>query len=136
MKYDVRGTPKDDARNDAMYARRQTGEPLASLARAYGISTKRVREILHHAHHRHQMRALGVTTRAWNVLRNSGVLRPAETPDTFTRDALIARLQTVALETIGAHHNCGVATVHELAALVGCPDRFKQRGTGVVRVRV
>jgi hypothetical protein len=123
----------DHARNDAIAARRAQGETLASIARAFGIGPERVRTIVEQSHHRQQLQALGLTTRAWNVLAKMGLVRRNEL-DTITREALIARLAGVDLADIGAQKNCGVSTVHDLARLLDRPGRYKQRGTGVVRV--
>jgi lambda repressor-like predicted transcriptional regulator len=122
-----------DHRNDAIYAQRQAGATFAAIARTFGLSVERVRQIVKRTHRRRQFSEL-LSVRAWNILANMGVLRREDAVEGITRADLIARIQTVELETIGAQRNCGVSTVHEIADLVGCPDRFKQRGTGVVRV--
>jgi|RhiMethySRZTD1v2_1073278.scaffolds.fasta_scaffold748214_3 hypothetical protein len=120
-----------DARNDEIYTSHAAGEGVGSLALRYGLSRKRIYQLLKKTHRRQQFRAFGLSVRAWNILVNLGVLRRQDEFDRITRDELVARIQTVDLLTIGAQRNCGVTTINEIAAFVGCSDRFKQRGTGM-----
>jgi hypothetical protein len=115
-------TCTDQARNDAICARRDAGESIASLARTFHISITRVQQIVDAPKHLHrqQLQMLGLNVRAWNVLANSGIVQGDEL-DTITREGLIARLAAVDLVTIGKTHNCGQQTLDMVARLLERP---------------
>jgi hypothetical protein len=113
----------DHARNDAILARRDAGESLAALARAFALSRTRVQQIVRTTRRRHRNQDLGIlglNVRAWNVLANMGLVSRDDI-DTLTRDILIARLADIDLVAIGAGHNCGQHTLDRLADLLQRP---------------
>jgi len=113
----------DQARNDAICARRDAGESIASLARAFALSTTRIQQIVDRTRRRYRnqlVEVLGLNVRAWNVLINAGLVSKDEA-DTLTRETLIARLAPVDLVTIGTAHNCGQHTLDRIAQLLGRP---------------
>jgi len=106
------GVNKDD-----VVARRAAGQSIRSIAQHYGVTTSAISHVLRHEPHRQQLRALGVSTRGWNVLKTLGVIRRTETPDALTREILTARMQAVDLEAIGDMKGVGHKTMWELRTL-------------------
>lgn len=129
------GLPDND-RNRRIAERRAAGETLRAIAKSYGISSERVREICNRQGRVDCLQALGISTRTFNCLKNHGVIAPDEWPHTLPRETLIARLHTVDLAGLQTVKNLGVRTVEEVARLTGKPGRFKVSAKGFVRAEL